>query len=98
MGCGWAAIKQGALADPKIAPYHLDPLHKKGRGAGGHCHIKDFEAFSRLYHSIVGDTLGEQVLQSLKKKNLDLLMRSGKDFDLLKGVYGDAIANFNAKS
>ena len=63
-----------------------------------YCHIKDFEAFSRLYHSIVGDTLGEQVLQSLKKKNLDLLMRSGKDFDLLKGVYGDAIANFNAKS
>jgi UDPglucose 6-dehydrogenase len=61
------------------------------RGAGGHCFIKDFAAFSRLYRdSFPADTAGVAVLESLERKNIELLKGSGKDLDLLEGVYGTA--------
>ena len=68
---------------------HLEPIHKSGRGAGGHCFIKDFAAFSRLYRgTFPEDQIGVRMLQSLEEKNIDLLTKSGKDLDLLRGVYG----------
>jgi len=73
---------------------HLEPIHKSGRGAGGHCFIKDFAAFKELYGKLVGDEAGMEALTSLEKKNIDLLVRSAKDLDLLAGVYGeDVIGN-----
>jgi UDP-glucose 6-dehydrogenase len=74
--------------------YHLmsgeNTVAKGGRGAGGHCFIKDFAAFSRLYtETFPDDVLGANVLRSLECKNIDLLMKSNKDLDLLKGVYGE---------
>jgi len=39
----------------------------------------------------VGDELGLKVLESLKDKNIDLLAGSGKDLDLLAGVYGEEV-------
>lgn len=68
---------------------HLEPVHKGGRGAGGHCFIKDFAAFSEIYKKEVGDTLGNLVLDALKNKNIDLLVTSNKDLDLLQEVYGN---------
>ena len=69
---------------------HLEPIHKSGRGAGGHCFIKDFAAFSKLYReTFPDDALGANVLTSLECKNIDLLLSTNKDVDLLKGVYGD---------
>ena len=63
---------------------------KGERGAGGHCFIKDFAAFAELYKKTFPDeTKGIEVLSSLECKNIDLLMSSGKDLDLLKGVYGE---------
>ena len=69
--------------------FHLEPIHKSGRGAGGHCFIKDFAAFEEMYKKYVGDDkLGQKVLEALRKKNNDLLKSTGKDLDILEGVYG----------
>lgn len=93
-GGNWERIRAAVAADPRIGTSHLDPVHKSGhsekagRGAGGHCFIKDFAAFSRLYEERVGDLLGVALLAALRDKNSDLLVRSGKDIDLLEGVYG----------
>ena len=71
--------------------FHLEPINKGGRGAGGHCFIKDFAAFHQLYNEVVGDQSGMEVLESIKNKNIDLLLSSKKDLDLLAGVYGKGI-------
>src|SRR3989338_8676337 len=69
--------------------FHFYPVHKGGRGAGGHCFIKDLAAFTQLYKEIAGDQEGLEVLASVKNKNIDLLISSKKDLDLLAGVYGE---------
>ncbi|MEK7614394.1 MAG: hypothetical protein AAB428_01885 [Patescibacteria group bacterium] len=89
LGCDWEPIQKAVEADPLISNRYARPIHKNGRGAGGHCFIKDFEAFSSLYHSMIADQLGDKVMASLREKNIDLLKKSGKDLDLLKEVYGD---------
>ncbi len=85
----------GGQARPnlKFNELHLEPVHKSGRGAGGHCFIKDFAAFAKIYDELVGDELGRRVLESLKNKNIDLLINSGKDLDLLQGIYGEDVIN-----
>jgi nucleotide sugar dehydrogenase len=84
-------VKKAISADPRIGSFHLDPVHKSGRGAGGHCFIKDFAAFTNLYEKIMNDTFGTEALRAFEKKNKHLLKTSGKDSDLLRGVYGDTI-------
>lgn len=73
--------------------FMLNPHMKEEgeRGAGGHCFIKDYAAFIEMYKKHVGDEAGIQALESLEKKNIELLLYSNKDLDLLKGVYGDNI-------
>lgn len=94
LGANYGAIRDGLAADPRIGRSHLDPIHqsghggKPGRGAGGHCFIKDFEAMRRLYEEKVGDEFGTQLLDAAAAKNVELLEQSGKDLDLLEGVYG----------
>jgi UDPglucose 6-dehydrogenase len=90
-GCDWPTIQEALAADPRIGSTHLNPVHQSGRGAGGNCFIKDFEAFSRMYAEEVGDELGKQVARALVNKNIDLLKSTGKDLNLLRGVYGDSI-------
>lgn len=47
-GASWEVISKGMGADPRIGDNHLQPVHASGvsidmgRGAGGHCFIKDF--------------------------------------------------------
>lgn len=89
----WETVQDAMAADPRIGRTHLNPIHQGGRGAGGHCFIKDFAAFTDIYRRQVGDNLGTEVLESLAKKNIDLLLQSKKDADLLKGVYGDKVAS-----
>ncbi|MEK7208365.1 MAG: NAD(P)-binding domain-containing protein [Patescibacteria group bacterium] len=93
-GLDWNAVKEAVAADPRIGPSHLEPVHrsghggKPGRGAGGHCLIKDFAAFSLLYEQARKDPFGKKVLTALRDKNNQLLRESGKDLDLLEEVYG----------
>jgi len=83
-------VKKAMQFDPRIGPTHLDVVHQGGRGAGGHCFIKDFAAFARLYDEVLAndDILGASLLELMEEKNKRLLRESGKDLDLLKGVYG----------
>ena len=90
-GLDYQIIKEALAADPRIGSTHLDPIHKSGRGAGGHCFIKDFAAFTEIYQKAVGDEFGLKVLESLKHKNINLLVSTNKDLELLKGVYGEEV-------
>lgn len=94
-GIDWKTVKEAIAADPRIGSSHMEPMHASGhaggtvgRGAGGHCFIKDFAAFSRLYEEKVRDPFGKRVLEAVRDKNTALLKESGKDVDLLLGVYG----------
>jgi len=40
---------------------------------------------------MLDDKLGNEVLKSIEKKNLELLLKSKKDLQLLKGVYGENV-------
>src|SRR5262249_571277 len=96
-GCNWELIRQALGADSRIGPSHLGVVHKSGhldaipgRGAGGHCLIKDFAALRHLYDRLrPDDKAGLMMLRSLECKNNMLLLESKKDLDLLHGVYGD---------
>ena len=96
-GCDWEIIRQALSADSRIGPSHLGVLHasghpgaKPGRGAGGHCLVKDFAALRMQYEKVFPeDKAGAAVFKALECKNINLLMESEKDIDLLKGVYGD---------
>lgn len=95
LGGNWEVIRRSVMADPRIIEEHTIPIHRSGRGIGGDCHIKDFAAFAKLYKEVVGNEWGLAVLESLKNKNIYLLVNSEKDLDLLKGVYGeDALKKF----
>jgi len=91
----WESIRDSVAADPRIGPSHTKILHESGhgggmkRGAGGHCFIKDFAAVRELHNKILeDDQTGYNFLTAVEKKNVDLLLNSGKDLDLLEGVYG----------
>lgn len=90
-GADYSIVRTGMTGDPRIGSTHLDPIHQSGRGAGGHCFIKDFAAFTHMYEKEVGDAFGVAALHALAEKNIDLLKSSGKDLDLLRGVYGDRV-------
>lgn len=96
-GADWDVIAENMAADPRIGTSHLKPVHqvahlgKVGRGAGGHCFIKDFAAFEAHYKDMVGDEHGVAILEALRKKNIELLTSTEKDLDLLSSVYGDDV-------
>lgn len=89
LGLDWQTIKEGMAADPRIGSTHLDPVHQSGRGAGGHCFIKDFAALKELHTKLLpDDRMSADILNALERKNLALLRSTGKDLDILEGVYG----------
>jgi len=94
LGIEYEIVKQGMSYDPRIGYTHLDAVHQGGRGAGGHCFIKDFAAFRQMFKANMGDSsvsdeLSLRILETLEDKNIQLLSDSHKSLDLLKGVYGD---------
>ncbi len=88
------AVREALGADSRIGPSHLSPVdasghtNVSGRGAGGHCFIKDLEAFRQLYDAVVADPKGSALFESVVQKNTQLLKDSGKDLDLLAATYG----------
>lgn len=87
MGADWKAIEEAIKADPFIPNRYASPVHKSGRGAGGHCFIKDFAALREIYETTVADPNGVSVLKSMEKKNIEFLRSSNKDVEILEGVY-----------
>ncbi len=96
VGANYEAVRDGFAADPRVGRSHLNPVHqsghggKPGRGAGGHCFIKDFEAMRLLYKREVGDEKGDAFFTAAAEKNVALLVESEKDLDLVRGVYGSS--------
>lgn len=88
LGCDWENIERAITADPYVCNRYARPVDKGGRGAGGHCFIKDMAALRSMYRSAAGDERGEKVLLALEEKNAQLLRESGKTVDLWEGVYG----------
>ena len=92
----WDVIAQNMKADPRIGTSHMQPVHQlahlgggNGRGAGGHCFIKDFAAFRQLFEeSLSEDKEAITLLRAIEAKNNRLLRDSGKDTEALEGVYG----------
>ncbi len=98
VGADYEAVRKTMSADPRIGSSHLEVVHdsghrgaKKGRGAGGVCFIKDVEAFTQFYAKVSKNKPGEDFLRGAIEKNVSLLVSSGKDLDLLKGVYGSTL-------
>jgi len=73
--------------DPRIGDSHLT-VNEGGRGAGGHCFIKDLEAFRQIYDKNTNSLKGRNVINALIMKNNELLRNSKKDLDLLEQIYG----------
>ena len=100
-GQSWDDVRSALIKDPRIGESHTQPVHVSGhiedktsttqRGAGGHCFIKDFEAFRQYYKEVVGEDDAFAVLSSQVAYNNRLLKESGKDLELLQGVYGEMI-------
>ncbi len=96
-GADYELVRKAIAADPRIGASHLQVMHdsghkgaKQGRGAGGVCFIKDVAALTELYEKSVKDAWGAKFLHSAIEKNIDLLVKSNKDLDLLEGVHGRA--------
>jgi len=87
-GCNYEILKEAMIADPMISNFHLSPVHKTGRGAGGDCLIKDFAALREFYENKLKDKKGYEMLKAIEEKNVDLLRSSKKDLNLVKGIYG----------
>ena len=81
-------LRDASTPVSRMGASHTEPIHKSGRGAGGDCFIKDFEALRGMYKNQVGDSLGDDIFRALKDKNIELLSSSGKDVGLIEGVYG----------
>lgn len=98
LGADYNVVKSYIDSDPLHVKRYASPVHASGhdlknpkRGAGGHCFIKDFKAFRESFSKLVKDKKSIEVLKSLETKNIDLLIKSGKDLDLLRGIYGNDI-------
>jgi UDPglucose 6-dehydrogenase len=97
LGLDYQNIRDAVTHDERIGESHTAVAHASGhnlqvlgRGAGGHCFIKDFEALLEMYKKILpDDLLGLQVFEVIKKRNYKYLVDSKKDLDLLKGVVGE---------
>lgn len=97
VGARYDVVAGNMRADPRIGFSHMQPVHQydhmqttqSGRGAGGHCFIKDFAAFRELYERMIPkDEEGIALLKAFEAKNNKLLKKTQKDLDLLEGVYG----------
>ena len=88
-GCDWEMMHAMLVCDSRIHPAHTRVVHKDGRGAGGHCLIKDFAALKRIYRKhLPGDCAGIAFFNVTERRNIKLLKKTKKDLSLLKGVYG----------
>jgi UDP-glucose 6-dehydrogenase len=89
----WDEVIKAVVSDKRITPTHTNIFHKSGRGAGGHCLIKDFPVFKDM----VGKTnqwdmtdrteLAYDICALVEKHNLDTLKTADKDQDIVSECY-----------
>ena len=91
IGCRWEVLREIMANDAWIGSMHIDPVHKSGRGAGGECFIKDLAALKSFYKQQLPDERADNIFSALEEKNIELLLKSQKDLNLLNGVYGNNI-------
>ncbi|HSE34725.1 MAG TPA: NAD(P)-binding domain-containing protein, partial [Candidatus Paceibacterota bacterium] len=80
-GARWDAIAANMTGDPRIGASHMQPVHQydhmggdRGRGAGGHCFIKDFAALRELVErDLPNDRESIALLRAFEAKNNRLL-------------------------
>lgn len=97
LGLNYHTIRAAVAQDDRIGESHTYVMDASGhdakmigRGAGGHCFIKDFEALIEMYKKqLPDDTLGLKTLEAIKDRNYKYLIETKKDLDLLQGVVGD---------
>ncbi len=76
--------ESGLTAEPSAA--------QVGRGAGGHCFIKDFAAYRAHYEETrPKNKETHALLRAFEVTNNELLRSTNKDLDLLQDVYGDKV-------
>lgn len=96
-GGDWETVRTLVTDDSRIGPGHTRVVDTSGtgttagRGAGGHCFPKDLQAFADYFARHAQDPAALAVLTALRNYNNHLLTRSGKDLDLLEGIYGQNI-------
>lgn len=96
-GAKWEPIAKAIEADPLIPNRYANPVHKSGRGAGGACFIKDFSAFAKHHHKLIGHAKASAFMRAAEAHNIALLNETNKDIELLKAVYGPGVAKKKAK-
>ncbi|MDD5356532.1 MAG: hypothetical protein PHS53_00075 [Candidatus Pacebacteria bacterium] len=89
LSCDYSIIAEALGADERIGGAHLKVKSGNGRGAGGHCFIKDLAAFCALLEKTLGKSYATDFFRAAENKNIELLATTGKDSELLKGVYGE---------
>ena len=96
-GLDYNIVREGFSHDPRVGGSHNDPVHQGGRGAGGHCFIKDFAALREFFANNVALKNNQAevqealaFLQEAEKYNQSLLRSTNKDADILAGVYGQS--------
>jgi UDPglucose 6-dehydrogenase len=93
-GADWETVRTLVTDDSRIGPGPTRVVDTSGistvagRGAGGHCFPKDMQAFVDYFAAHAQDPAAMAVLQALRNYNNSLLTASGKDLDLLRGIYG----------
>jgi UDPglucose 6-dehydrogenase len=91
-GVEWAKVKEAILNNSWFPSKYLDPVHKSGRGAGGHCFIKDFSALrSHVEELLPEEHETKALLRAFEAVNNKYLRESQKDLDLLHGVYDEKL-------
>lgn len=90
-GATWEPIAKAIEADPLIPNRYSNPVHKSGRGAGGACFIKDFSAFAKHHHKLVGHSKASAFMRAAEAHNIALLAETDKDIALLENVYGKPV-------
>jgi UDP-glucose 6-dehydrogenase len=99
-GADWDIVAKNMMADSRIGTSHMNPVHqiahldggKAGRGAGGHCFLKDFAAMRFHFENELPEEKETiSLLRSFEAKNNALLVSTEKDKELLVGVYGDDV-------
>lgn len=97
IGVRWEVVKEYMSHDRYMVDRYATPVHasgvteQRGRGAGGRCFIKDFAAFKNFHKANVNNEKSNAILQALEDKNIELLVSTNKDINLLKEVYGQQI-------